>query len=147
MAVSDERAAARAVPPKLADLPPALGRYRVLLVLLIGYLVIGALTRVLLWAVFSRGEHVSVLRLLLAVLPIGALNDAVASAYLLVPVSLVLLSSPRSLYTRNAGLRTVGIVSCMVLFGMLYLAAMEYFFLDEFNARFNLVAVDYQIGR
>src|SRR3546814_20734101 len=103
MAVSDERAAARAVPPKLADLPPALGRYRVLLVLLIGYLVIGALTRVLLWAVFSRGEHVSVLRLLLAVLPIGALNDAVASAYLLVPVRLVLWWLPRSLSTRNAG--------------------------------------------
>src|SRR3546814_10855613 len=72
----DERAAARAVPPKLADLPPALGRYRVLLVLLIGYLVIGALTRVLLWAVFSRGEHVSVLRLLLAVLPIGEIGRA-----------------------------------------------------------------------
>src|SRR3546814_17540714 len=70
-----------------------------------------SLTRLLLWAVCSRGEHVSVLRLLLAVLPIGALNDAVASAYLLVPVSLVLWSSPRSLYTRNAGLRTVGIVS------------------------------------
>src|SRR3546814_20112374 len=28
---------------------------------------------------------------------------------------------------------------------MLYLAAMEYFFFDEFNARFNLVAVDYLI--
>src|SRR3546814_16690167 len=120
MAVSDERAAARAVPPKLADLPPALGRYRVLLVLLIGYLVIGALTRVLLWAVFSRGEHVSVLRLLLAVLPIGALNDAVASASLLVPVSLALWSSPRRLSTRNAGLRPVGIVRCLVIFGMLY---------------------------
>src|SRR3546814_2504181 len=61
------------------------------------------------------------------------------------PVSLVLWWSPRSLYTRNAGLRTVGIVSCMVIFGMLYLAAMEYFFFDEFNARFNLVAVDYLI--
>src|SRR3546814_2806557 len=33
----------------------------------------------------------------------------------------------------------------MVIFGMLYLAAMEYFFFDEFNARFNLVAVDYLI--
>src|SRR3546814_5732150 len=113
MAVSDERAAARAVPPKLADLPPALGHYRVLLVLLIGYLVIGALTRVLLWAVFSRGEHVSVLRLLLAVLPIGALNDAVASAYLLVPVSLVLWRSEEHTSELQSLMRTSYAVFCL----------------------------------
>ncbi|MGH8444405.1 MAG: LTA synthase family protein [Solimonas sp.] len=123
----------------------SLGRYRVLLTLLLAYLAVGALTRIVLWAVFSHGEHVSALRLFFAVLPLGALNDLVESVYLLAPVSLALWLAPRRLFTTPRGLRFVGIVSGIVIFGMLYLAAMEYFFFDEFNARFNLVAVDYLI--
>ncbi|WP_084197254.1 LTA synthase family protein [Solimonas soli] len=123
----------------------SLGRYRVLLTLLIAYLAVGALTRVVLWAVFSHGEHVGLPRLLVAVLPVGALNDLAESIYLLAPVGFVLWLAPRRLFAAPGGLRLVGIVSGLVVYGMLYLAAMEYFFFDEFNARFNLVAVDYLI--
>lgn len=145
MAASDERALARATSPNFADAPTPLGRYRVLLVLLIAYLAIGALTRVLLWFVFSQGQHVTALRLIVAVLPIGALNDAIEMVYLLVPASLALCFSPRRLYSSKAGLRSVGVLSGLVIFGMIYLAMMETLFFDEFNARFNLVAVDYLI--
>ncbi|MFT4047470.1 MAG: LTA synthase family protein [Solimonas sp.] len=125
--------------------PRSLGRYRVLLTLLIAYLAIGAITRIVLWSVFSHGEHVGLARLLAAVLPLGALNDLIESVYLLAPVGCALWLAPWRLFATPRGLRLVGIGSGAVIYGMLYLAVMEYFFFDEFNARFNLVAVDYLI--
>lgn len=119
----------------------ALGRYRLLLRLFWLYLLVGLGTRVLLWAAFSHGEHVSALRLLFAVVPLGVLDDAVESLYLFMPVALALWLWP----TRWMNSRLVPVMSGIVVYGMLYLAAMEYFFFDEFNARFNLVAVDYLI--
>lgn len=145
MTVSGERAVPRSGTNGAGGIVSMLGRYRVLLVLLLAYLAVGALTRIVLWAAFSHGEHVSALRLIFAVMPIGIVNDIAEAIYLLAPAGFVLWLAPRALFTSNGGLRTVGVVTGMVIFGMLYLATMEYFFFDEFNARFNLVAVDYLI--
>ena len=39
----------------------------------------------------------------------------------------------------------VRVALALVVYGLTYLAAVEYFFFDEFNARFNFVAVEYLI--
>lgn len=120
-------------------------RYRLLRALVLIYLSIGALTRVLLWARFARDEQVSIGQLLLGVLPIGFVNDLAQAVYLCVPIGLVLWLAPSAAFERRGLRRAAAVAVTLVLFGMLYLATMEVLFFDEFNARFNLVAVDYLI--
>lgn len=122
-----------------------LGRYRPLYALLLAYLAVGLLTRIVLWAAFARGEHVSLAQLLFVVAPVGALNDAVEALYLFLPPALLWWLAPPALFASRGGRRAVAATGALMLFGMLYLAVMELCFFEEFNARFNLVAVDYLI--
>ncbi|HET8881112.1 MAG TPA: LTA synthase family protein [Solimonas sp.] len=134
-------AASRGAPSFFAPL----GRYRPLAVLFAAYLAIGVLVRVVLWATFTRGEHVSLLQLLFEVVPVGALNDAFEAIYLFLPPAVLWWLAPRRLLAARGGRRAFVAIAALMLYGMLYIAVMEFFFFDEFNARFNLVAVDYLI--
>jgi phosphoglycerol transferase MdoB-like AlkP superfamily enzyme len=119
------------------------GRYRVLIVLLVAYLAIGAGMRVLLWSLFAS-EEVPAAQLLQS-LPLGLVNDLIESAYLFLPMTVALWLLPQHLFSGRRRTPLLMLLVGIVLFTMLYIAGLEYFFFEEFNARFNLVAVDYLI--
>lgn len=120
------------------------GRYFPLAWLATLFLAAAAVTRLTLYAV-----HVDELAHPLAELPallgFGALYDAVAALYLFTPYALYLFLLPERLYRSRAHRLTLFATSLLAVFGLLYLGPVEFFFFDEFNARFNFVAVSYLI--
>jgi phosphoglycerol transferase MdoB-like AlkP superfamily enzyme len=115
-------------------------------VLLLGavYLLVGVLLRVILWARFGADADVPVSQLP-GVFAAGAINDGVEALYLLFPFALAGLAA--GTLGGNIRLRTMlqSIGFYLFLFGALFVAAAEYFFFEEFNSRFSLVAVDYLV--
>lgn len=106
------------------------------------YLLISALLRSGLWVVFGLKSGVAPPQLP-EILGLGLGNDALEAVYLLLPLSLFLALSPLQ---RRPAMRRLFVAGLwLMLFGMLFVAASEYFFFEEFDSRFNLVAVDYLI--
>lgn len=120
----------------------AWSRYKPLWFLLAAYLLLGLLLRITLYLAFGVAAPVRALDLLW-VLPVGAAADAVQALYLLAPLALLLWLLPdgwqRSRWARGPLTMLVG----WWMFSMLFVAASEYFFFEEFDARFNLVSVNY----
>lgn len=108
------------------------------------YVAISAILRCVLWLRFGREAGVA-LSHLPGVLACGALGDGIESIYLLLPLTLYWALVPRRLWQLRRHRWLLHLVGLGALFGLLYLCAIEFFFFDEFNARFNLVAVDYLI--
>jgi len=79
------------------------------------------------------------------VLAVGFLYDVAASAYLLVPFALIALLLPNKPWARKAHAILAGLLMLLGLFAMLFTAAAEGLFWNEFSARFNFIAVDYLI--
>ncbi|MEQ1438416.1 sulfatase-like hydrolase/transferase [Fontimonas sp. SYSU GA230001] len=134
---------ADSIDAKAADTRPP-GRWawlRPLLTMAVVYLLLSAATRLLLWVVFGRVDGVSATALPVIV-GLGAINDFMQALYLLIPLSLFLALAPRPT-PRARRLLTVG--AWLMIAGMLFIGACEYFFFEEFDSRFNLVAVDYLI--
>jgi len=108
------------------------------------FLALSAATRLMLWGCFGVEAHVPALRLP-AILSLGALNDIVEALYLFVPLALYLALAPVRWHRSGAGRALLlGGIALMVA-GMLFVTVAEYFFFEEFDSRFNLVAVDYLI--
>lgn len=123
---------------------PAVHPYRLLSLLTGIYLLVGAVVRVVLWARFGADTAVTVGQLPM-IFALGAVNDAVEAVYLLFPFALLGLMVGKwggSVRVRGTFL---ALGSYLFLFATLFIAASEYFFFEEFDARFNLVAVDYLI--
>jgi len=120
------------------------GRFRPLLTTACISLAAGLLLRIVLWGVFGRADGAGWSGLALA-LPLGAVNDLVTLVYLLFPLTLLLAVAPQRLLASRFWKWITPVSASVMVFGTLYLACVEYFFFDEFNARFNLVAVDYLI--
>lgn len=102
------------------------------------------LTRIVLAAV-SFDAGLVPLALLPHAFVTGALLDALASLYLCVPFGLYLWLAPERLYRSRTGRALVYVGFVFATASLLYLVAAEYFFFDEFNARFNYTAVEYLI--
>lgn len=75
----------------------------------------------------------------------GFLLDALAGLYLCLPFALWIWLMPARAYASKIGRTLVFGGFFLASFGLLYLIAAEYFFFDEFNARFNYTAVEYLI--
>ncbi len=120
------------------------GRFRPLLTIASIYLITTFILRFVLWSIFGRQFDVPPMQLP-AILVLGLVNDFIVLPPLLLPFSLVLMVLPS--WRNKSSLRHLlsHMVSMTVIFGFVYLALAEYFFFDEFNGRFNLVAVDYLI--
>jgi phosphoglycerol transferase MdoB-like AlkP superfamily enzyme len=118
------------------------GRFRPLLTLALWYLLLGLLLRVVLWLAFGRAQQVSALTLP-AILVSGAVADAVQSLYLLAPFAIFLWLTPDRLYRSRAMRGTLLAGALVWMFCLTFVAAIEYYFFEEFDARLNLVAVDY----
>lgn len=120
------------------------GRFRPLLSLAALYLALSALLRVILWVAFGLPAGSSPAELAVC-LPLGAVNDLVVLVYLLFPFTLLLVLLPQRLLARNFMKYYATVCLGMAIFGMLYLACVEFYFFKEFDGRFNLVAVDYLV--
>jgi phosphoglycerol transferase MdoB-like AlkP superfamily enzyme len=122
----------------------ALRRFSPVYTLAAAYVCAGALLRALLWWQFGRAADVSVATLAWVV-PAGMLNDLVQSAYLLLPLSLYIALLPDRWHRSRAARAVLALGSAMTLAAMTFLCFIEYYFFQEFDARFNLVAVDYLV--
>ena len=120
----------------------ALQRFRPVLILAALYIAFGLCLRVALWWVFGRGEDVSAAALGWLI-PAGLVADAVEALYLLLPFSLYVFLLPDRWYRSRINRWLILGMSALTIFGLLYLLPTEYYFFEEFDARFNLVAVNY----
>lgn len=117
-------------------------RFRPLLTLAAWYVLLGLVLRLVLWVAFAHTQQVGVASLGW-ILPAGAIADAVQSLYLLTPFALLLWLLPDRPY-RSTVMRTIVLIGAFAwMFGLTFVAAIEYFFFAEFDSRLNLVAVDY----
>ena len=119
-----------------------LRRYALVFNLAAVFLLIGAALRVVLWYRFGRPADVPILQLP-PMLAAGLVNDAVQSLYLLAPLATWIVLLPDRWYRSRANrvILTTGSAVTVGLF--VYLAVTEFYFFEEFDARFNLVAFDY----
>jgi phosphoglycerol transferase MdoB-like AlkP superfamily enzyme len=117
-------------------------RLRLLFALAAGGLLIGGVLRAWLWSQFGlpAGVSASMLPLILAG---GLLNDAVVSLYLFLPLAVYVAWLPDAWYDSRANRIVLAIGSWFSVFGLVFLAVAEFYFFEEFDARFNLVAFDY----
>lgn len=119
-----------------------LQRFLPVLTLASCYVSVGAALRIALWAVFGRQQEVGVAALGW-MLPAGAAADAVQCLYFLAPPALFLWLVPNR-WLQSWAVKTAMLLSAFIgLFGMLFVTAIEYLFFEEFDARLNLIAVDY----
>lgn len=124
--------------------PSASSRYA--LVALFGalYLVVSGLLRVALAARAIAASQIAWPDLASALL-IGLGYDLVTALYLCAPFAAYLLALPDRVYRTRWHRGLLRAAMTLGVFGVFYLAVVEYFFFDEFNARFNFVAVEYLI--
>ncbi len=103
---------------------------------------IGSLLRAWLWVRFGvpAGVDASTLPLILVG---GLLNDAVVALYLFLPLAAYTAFLPDTWYHARASRAVLAAGSWLTLFSLLFLAVAEFYFFEEFDARFNLVAFDY----
>ncbi len=106
------------------------------------YLVLGFASRLVLWGKFGLDADLSAANLPFLLLA-GLVNDFVESLYLLAPLALYILLLPDNLFRTRWNRVVLHVGTLIGIVGLLYLAATEYFFFEEFDARFNLVAFDY----
>lgn len=120
------------------------GRFSPLLLLALLYLTASGITRLVL---FFMDLHLieAPLQAFFAIMAIGLFFDVVAAAYLLAPFALYLFALPQRLFLSRAHRLFIFAMMLLTVFGAIYLEAAEYFFFDEFNSRFNFVAVEYLI--
>jgi phosphoglycerol transferase MdoB-like AlkP superfamily enzyme len=127
-------------PPDSRIGPAILGRLRPAAALLAAYLLIGFVLRLVLWWKFGRPADAGV-----ATLPVllgaGIVNDGVQGFSLLAPfVAYFLLARARPAGGRRPWL---AVFAVLLFFSVVYVSFSEYYFFEEFNARFNIVAFDY----
>jgi phosphoglycerol transferase MdoB-like AlkP superfamily enzyme len=120
----------------------AITRFSPWLTIVAVYLVLGLAGRALLWARFGLEADVGALRLPY-VLTAGFLNDLVESLYLFAPFALYILLVPDRWFRSTANRVILYGATAATITGLIYLTVAEYFFFEEFDARFNIVAYDY----
>src|SRR6186713_1656425 len=120
----------------------ALARFSPWLTLVTVYLVLGLAGRLVLWAKFGLDADVGASRLPY-VLTAGFINDLIESLYLFAPLALYILLVPDRRFRSKANRAIVYGVTLATVTGLIYLTVAEYFFFEEFDARFNIVAFDY----
>ncbi|MCX7053449.1 MAG: sulfatase-like hydrolase/transferase, partial [Proteobacteria bacterium] len=126
-------------------MPPlhrSLKRFSPWLTIVAVYLVLGLAGRTFLWFKFGIEADVAASRLPY-ILAAGFINDLVESLYLFAPFALYILLVPDRWFRSTANRVILYGATAATITGLIYLTAAEYFFFEEFDARFNIVAYDY----
>lgn len=123
---------------------PVYGRYRPLIWLGAAFLVISFLTRLALLIATGSGVPASPAAWLFA-FGVGLGYDFLALLYFGIPLLLLLWLLPRRWFATRVGRLLVGATCLLMLFALLFVAVSEWTFWDEFQARFNFIAVDYLV--
>ncbi len=108
------------------------------------YIVVSTLTRVVLAGV-AIGQGQASLGNLPVMMAVGLLFDVITALNLFALFALYLVVVPMRILSSRWHRRLLFGIFSLVVFGLIYLGAVEYFFFDEFNSRFNFVAVEYLI--
>lgn len=119
-----------------------LSRFAPLTALAAGYLLLCLLLRVLLFWTFGRAGGVPVVQLPPLLLG-GLVNDAIEALYLYAPLMLLVALLPERAWRSTPFRLTLLALSAFTFAVLLFSAAAEYFFFEEFDGRFNIVAFDY----
>lgn len=123
---------------------PSLDRFRPLFWLAGCLLVISTATRLALLVATGSGVPASVGNWLY-VFGVGLGYDVLAALYFGIPLLLLLWLLPAGWLLRKRGRWLVGALCLVQLFVLLFVAVAEWTFWDEFQARFNFIAVDYLV--
>ena len=118
-------------------------RYGALVLFLGTYLCVSWLTRLAL--LVHAAANLAWDSSLLAAAGWGVLFDLAAGAWLSLPLLIGLMLLPANFFHKKLGQLLAGLVSLAVLFALLFGAAAEWLFWDEFSTRFNFIAVDYLV--
>lgn len=123
---------------------PLYERFRPLLWLGAVFLSVSFLTRLALLVATGAGvpAHLSTLAFVFGV---GLGYDVLAYVYLAIPLLLLLWLLPRRWLARRGGSFLVGFACLALLLATLFVAVAEWTFWEEFQARFNFIAVDYLV--
>ncbi|MGO4504282.1 MULTISPECIES: LTA synthase family protein [unclassified Dyella] len=123
---------------------PLRQRFRPLWWLAISYVLIGALTRIVLLYMSGSGVPHNPLYWGYA-FGVGLGYDLIVFVFLAWLLMLYLWLVPQRLYVSRAGQWAMYIGGAVMLFGLLFVAASELVFWAEFGTRFNFIAVDYLV--
>ena len=123
---------------------PLLARFRPLAWLGGCFLAISLLTRLALLVATGHGVPASASNWLY-VFGVGLGYDLLAFAYFSVPLVLLLWLLPRRWLARRWGSTLVATLCLALLSVLLFVAVSEWTFWEEFQARFNFIAVDYLV--
>lgn len=108
------------------------------------YLAINAAVRLGLWIAFRADSKVRFSGLLSA-LGSGVVNDCVEFLYLALPLTVLILVIRQGFLSRKGGRIFIGVTSYLFVVTFVFTALAEILFWEEFESRFNLIAVDYLI--
>jgi phosphoglycerol transferase MdoB-like AlkP superfamily enzyme len=108
------------------------------------YVVVSFVTRVALVAK-AAAAHQLAFHEMPSVFLVGLGYDAITSLYLVALLAMYLAFTPLRFLRSGAGRLLLRAGIALTLSALAYLGIVEYFFFDEFNARFNFVAVEYLI--
>ena len=126
------------------DRHPLSSRFRPLLWLGIVFIAVSTLTRLALLIATGRGVPATFGNWAYA-FGVGFAYDLLAFVYFAWPLVLLLWLLPRRWLARRSGSIAVGALCLLLLFAMLFVAVSEWTFWEEFQARFNFIAVDYLV--
>ena len=120
------------------------GRFRPLAWLALCFLSISALTRLALLMATGSGVPAAP-GAWLYTFGVGLGYDLLAFVYFAWPLVLLLWLLPAGWLLRRRGRLPVGALCLLLLFVLLFVAVAEWTFWEEFQARFNFIAVDYLV--
>ena len=123
---------------------PLRERFRPLLWLGISYIVLGAITRIALLVMSGSGVPLNPLYYLYA-FGVGMVYDLVTLLYVAWPLVLYLWLMPVRAFVSRPGQWVLYALGLVLLFWLMFVAASELTFWNEFGTRFNFIAVDYLV--
>ena len=135
-------AASARLPLTRSTRPGLPARFRIAVGLGLFFVVLATLTRLAL-VVAGRGELPHSIATLGRIFAAGALLDLWVAAWCLLPWVLYLALLPERWWQARWQRVALSAALACTLFGALFSAAAEWFFFEEFDSRFNFVAVDY----
>ncbi len=107
-------------------------------------LVISLLTRIVLMIKSYPGVDFTILNVI-GIFILGWFYDLINAGYFIIPLILYLWLMPDKLFRKNWHRFLLYGIFFFFTFGLLFNAVSEFFFWDEFNSRFNFIAVDYLV--